>query len=130
MSHPHNYTPENAPKAYLERVFINSRPRQITFAGMIGAYRLHVLDMTEYYQPLKAGNGEPYVANAIINDRNGIHGIFGPIKHYLLIIDKQPVAIYDTEGRYISSAEGERPNSAAGYARVSGTNAVLQIKDK
>lgn len=130
MSHPHNYTPENAPKAYLERVFINSRPRQITFAGMVGAYRLRVLDTAEHYGPLKAGNGEPYIANAIINDRNGIHGIFGPIKHYLLIIDKKPVAIYDTEGRYISSAEDERSRAACGYVRVLGTNAVLQIKDE
>ncbi|MGQ4276858.1 hypothetical protein ACQ5ES_07415 [Pseudidiomarina sp. E22-M8] len=129
MFHPHNYNPENAPKAYLERVFINSRPRQITFAGMVGAYRLHVLDMAEHYEPLKAGNGEPCIANAIINDRNGIHGIFGPIKHYLLIIDKKPKAIFDTEGRYIGPAGDERPRAVHGHARVLGTNATLQIKD-
>lgn len=130
MSHPHNYTPENAPKAYLERVFINSRPRQITFAGMVGGYRLHVLDMAEHYVSLKAGNGEPYIAQAITNDRKGIHGIFGPIKHYLLIIDRNPIAIYNTDGRYIGPGGDERPTSAHGQARVLGTNATLQIKDQ
>lgn len=130
MSHPHNYTPENAPKAYLERVFINSRPRQITFAGMVGPYRLHVLDIAEHYEPLKAGNGEPYIAQSITNDRKGIHGIFGPIKHYLLIIDRKPIAIYDTDGRYIGPAEDEHPNEVHGHAQVLGTNVTLQLKDE
>ncbi|CAB0150753.1 hypothetical protein PSI9734_01194 [Pseudidiomarina piscicola] len=118
MSHPHNYSLETAPKAYLERVFISSRPRQITFAALIGPYRLHVLDITQHYTSLKAGNGEPFIAQAITSDRNGIHGVYGPIKHYLLIIDQQPVAVYDTDGRYISAADDEKPCPARASVHI------------
>jgi|GEM_PF-2176227 len=129
MNHPHNYNPGNAPKAYLKRIFIASRPRQITIAGLIGAYRLHVLDMKAHYQVLKNGNGEPFIANAIISDRGGIHGVFGPVKHYLLVIDKKPIALYDTEGRFIEEATDEALSSAYSSARLESSDTELRLKD-
>ncbi len=127
MSHPHNYDRKTAPKAYLKRVFIESRPRQITFAGMIGGYRINVLELTQHYHALKRGNAEPIVAHAILHDVDGVHRIRGTVKHYILIIDDLPIACYDTEGRYIGNAEDEVIENEVGEARIAGSTTKLRI---
>ena len=128
MSHPHHYQRHTAPKAYLKREFIESRPRQITIAGMIGSYRISVLDLTEHYDSLKQGLAEPIITAAILNDRGGIHGIRGTVKHYILVIDDTPVALFDTEGRYLHEAEDDQLSASRGDARISGSRQTLQIK--
>ncbi|MCO4321409.1 hypothetical protein [Aliidiomarina quisquiliarum] len=128
MSHPHDYQRHTAPKAYLKREFVEPYPRQITFAGMIGSYRISVLDLSEHYQTLKQGLDEPLIAQAISNDKGGIHLIRGTVKHYILIVDDIPAAVFDTEGRFIHEASEEEISTSRAVASIKGRSISFEQK--
>lgn len=128
MSHPHDYKRENAPKAYLKREFVEPVPNQITFAAMIGSYRIFVLDLSQYYSAIKSGAGEPFICSAIQNDKGGIHGIRGTVCHYILVVDDKTIARYDTDGRFIDEPGDVPLPTAKSSARLKGKNSSLQLK--
>ena len=128
MSHPHDYLREQAPKAYLKREFVEPIPRQITFAGMIGSYRIFVLDLSQYYSAIKSGAGEPFICSAIQNDKGGIHGVRGTVSHYVLVVDDKTIARYDTDGRFIDEPGDVPLPTAKSSARLKGKNSSLQLK--
>jgi hypothetical protein len=128
MSHPHDYLREQAPKAYLKREFVEPIPRQITFAGMIGSYRIFVLDLSQYYSAIKSGAGEPFICSAIQNDKGGIHGVRGTVSHYVLVVDDKTIARYDTDGRFIDEPGDVPLPTAKSSARLKGTSSSLQLK--
>ena len=128
MSHPHDYLREQAPKAYLKREFVEPIPRQITFAGMIGSYRIFVLDLSQYYSAIKSGAGEPFICSAIQNDKGGIHGVRGTVSHYVLVVDDKTLARYDADGRFIDEPGDVPLPTAKSSARLKGKSSSLQLK--
>jgi len=128
MSHPHDYLREQAPKAYLKREFVEPIPRQITFAGMIGSYRIFVLDLSQYYSAIKSGAGEPFICSAIQNDKGGIHGVRGTVSHYVLVVDDKTIARYDADGRFIDEPGDIPLPTAKSSARLKGKSSSLQLK--
>lgn len=128
MSHPHDYRREAAPKAYLKREFVEPLPNQITFAAMIGSYRIFVLDLSQHYSAIRSGAGEPFICSAIQEDSSGVHRIRGTVSHYVLVVDDKTLARYDTDGRFIDEPGDIALPTARSSARLKGKNSSLQLK--
>jgi hypothetical protein len=103
----YHYDPSTAPRAYLKRVFIDTRPRSITMICIIGTTRIFTYNLADYYEVLQTDRRDRLVAEAIVDDQTSrIHECFSKVKYYLLVIDGQIVACYDTLGSYIDDGSG------------------------
>lgn len=107
MTHPHQYDPQTAPYVYLYREYVESRPKQITFCGMVGSFRLHVLDLSNYRRDFELFNvhTEAIIEKEIINDRsNRTLDLYGEVSYYVLVIAGKPIAKYSPSGEFIGDA--------------------------
>ncbi|KFZ30629.1 hypothetical protein IDSA_08845 [Pseudidiomarina salinarum] len=131
MNQPHDYDPTTAPNAYLKRVFTQPVPRQITFSAMLGSRQIETISLEQYYSALAKDKDYSLIQSVITADKSHpSHSLHSPVRGYILVIDQEPVATFDSGGNPASfNIEGELEPISSSVESEDGTRFEIHEPD-